>query len=245
MISNMFILLKKEIADQFKSSSFYIIASLFLLLSGWLFYNYLITSKNLMTLTLSDSILRPLYGNMNFTLLLLSPMITMKSFAEEKKLKTLDLLFQSQLTDWQIVLGKFFSIAFCLFIIIILTIVFPIVLSISGYDDWGSVTTSLVGLFLSALCYLSVGLFASSLTDNIVMAAFSSFVMLMLIMLTVLCANLTDNYFVGQLMQYFSIAFHYEALTRGAVRSFDVVYFVSFVFFFLFLTKKTLGSRNW
>lgn len=239
------VLAKKELKDSFQGSLIYILGGLFSLISGWLFFNYLIASKELTNQSLLQSVLFPIFGNLNFIFIFLAPLITMKVFSEEKKLHTIELLLTSNLKHSQIILGKFLAVAIIVFFLLSLTFVFPIILSFSGYTHWSVVFTSYLGLYLSILCYISVGIFASSLTDNQVVAALMGFCLLLGLMLFVLTANATNNYILGQIFQFVSVPYHFEGFLRGAIRTPSIVYYLSFGGFFLYLTHLSLESRRW
>lgn len=243
--NGLWILYKKEVKDYFFSPMLYILSALFCIIIGWLFFNYLILSKEATTATLTQAVLTPIFGNMNFIFLFVAPLLTMRCFAEEKKLNTLDLLFHSRLGNLQIILGKLFASFTSALFMLSFTLVFPIVLAISGYSDWFVVGSAYIGLLLSILCYLAVGIFASSLTENQVVAALVTFCLLLGSMLLVMSANATQNYLLGQILSYMSIPYHFEAFVRGALKTYSFVYFGSVLVFFTFLTRESLDSRNW
>jgi ABC-2 type transport system permease protein len=128
---------------------------------------------------------------------------------------------------------------------IMLTFIFPIVLAFSGYNHWNLVFSCYGGILLSVLCYLAVGIFASSLTENLVISALLSFCLLLGIMLFSLTGNATDNQILSQIFQYFAVPFHFESFIRGGIRSFNFVYLFSFIGFFAYLTGISLDSRKW
>lgn len=239
------ILAKKELKDAFSSPLIYILSGLFSLMMGWLFFNYLLQSKEMTTTTMTQGVIIPIFGNINFIFIFLCPMITMRSFAEEKKQHTLDLLLRSELTEMQIILGKFISNVLMVFFMLSLTFLFPVILAFSGYSDWGVVGASYLGIGLSVMAYTSVGLFCSSLTDNQIVASLLTFCILLGSMLLVITVNATNNYLFALMIQYLTIPFHYEGFTRGLLRSYSFVYFISFLAFFFLLTLKSLQSRKW
>lgn len=245
-LDGIWILYKKEVKDSFFSPMLYILTALFCAIIGWLFFNYLVISKDATSAaSLTHSVILPIFGNMNFIFLFMAPLLTMRCFAEEKKLNTLDLLFHSRLQNTQIILGKLLASFSSALFMLSFTLVFPIVLAISGYSDWAIVGSGYLGIVLSVLSYLAVGLFASSLTENQVVAALVAFCLLLGSMLLVMSANASQNYIVGQILSYLSIPFHFEAFVRGAMKSYSFVYFTSFLCFFIFLTRESLESRNW
>ena len=212
---------------------------------GWLFFNYIISAKEITTGTLSTRILLPVFGNMNFIFLFFAPLITMKLFSEEKKMGTISLLYQSRLNDLQIILGKFFGALFIIIFMISLTFIFPTILYFSGYEDWGLVITCYIGLLFSVMCYLAVGLFASSLTENQIISAVVGFSILLGLMLMVISVRATNIQLLGQIASYLSVAYHYENFVRGSILNYSLVYFASFISFFFYLTHRVLCSRKW
>ena len=242
---NWWLLVKKELKDAFGSPLVYILAALFSLITGWLFFNYLIASKELSEQTLTQSVFINIFGNMNFIFIFLAPLLTMKTFAEEKKQHTLELLLTSHLSHLQIIMAKITSCFVQAFFLIALTLIFPIILSISGYGHWGVVSTSYVGILLCIWCYLSVGVFASSLTENQIVAALLTFSILLGLMLFVLTGNATDSRILSEILQYISLSAHFESFVKGAIMSFDIFYFVSFSGFFVYLTHLSLDTRRW
>lgn len=242
---NIKLILFKELKDIFTSPLIYVLAGCFSLIMGWLFFNYLLQSKEMTQLTLTQGVLMPIYGNINFMFIFLSPLMTMRCFAEEKKQGTLLLLFLSQLSDFEIIIGKYVAVLFSQFFILFLTLFFPIVLGFSGYNDWGIVFTTYLGLSFSIAAYTSVGLFFSGLTDNQIVSAMLSFLFILGSMLLVISVNATQNYLLGLIVQYLTVPFHYEGFSRGIVRSYSFAYYISYVAFFLGLTHRVLESRKW
>lgn len=239
------ILVAKELKDSFYSPVVYILSALFCLSMGWLFFNYLYASKELTNQTLTQSVLMPIFGNMNYIFLFLAPILTMRSFTEEKKLHTMELLLTSRLDHFQIIVAKLISNFLMATFMISLTLIFPIILSISGYDHWAIVISSYVGILLSILCYLSVGLFASAMSDNFVVAALLGFSILLGLMLLALTGNATQNILLAHMVQYLAIPYHYKDFVMGGIRSYNFVYICSFVGFFIYLTHIKLESRKW
>ena len=240
-----YILLKKELSETFSSPLIYILTALLSALMGWLFYNYLIAASHLTELSLSDSVLKPLFGNMNFIFLFLAPLVTMKMFAGEKRQHTLELLFLSHLNDYQIILGKFLTATLSIVFMLSFTLIFPLILAFSGFQDWGFIFSAYMGIILSVMCYIAVGLFTSSLTNNQILAAISAFCLLMTSLLLVITSNAINNFIVAQIFEYMSIPFHFDSFVQGSVTSYNVVFFFTFFVFFIFMTAKSLNSRRW
>lgn len=244
-MQKIFILTRKELKDTFTSPLIYILTGLFSFMIGWLFFNYILQSKEMTSTTMTQGVITPIFGNINFIFIFLCPLITMRTFAEEKAAHTLDLLLRSELTEAQIILGKYFSILLSLLFMLAFTLLFPVILSLSGYSDWGVVGSSYIGIVLSVMTYTAVGVFCSSLTDNQIVASLLTFCVLLGSMLMVISVNATNNYLMALIIQYMTIPFHYEGFTRGVVKSYSLVYFLSAWIFFFLLTLKSLQSRKW
>lgn len=236
---------KKDLADLFYSPLTYVLAALFSFILGWLFFNYLMTSKVATSQTLTPAVVEPIFGNMNLIFVFLVPLMTMNSFSGEKRNGTLDLLFRSQLTDWQIILGKFLSQFLLAVFLLSFTLIFVVVLKTAEYKDWPIIWTSYFGLLCSVSCYIAVGLFTSTLTENGIISSLLSFCLLISSMILVLSSNALENEFVTELIQYLTVPYHYFAFSKGVIRSYSIVFFLSFVGFFLYLTWRSLERRKW
>ena len=239
------ILLRKEVRDSFRTSLVYILGALFGMIMGWLFFNYLAAGRDLTEQSLWRSVWAPAFGNMNFIFLFLAPLITMRLFAEERKSHTLDLLLRSYLGHGQIITAKFLSSLVTVLFLLSLTLVFPLILVMVGYSNWTMILSGYGGVILCVMCYLAVGLFTSSLTENQILASLASFCILLGVMLLAVTANATHNDWLAQFFYYFSTPSHFEGFIRGAFQSYDFIYFASFVGFFFYLTHLSLERRNW
>lgn len=235
----------REFKACFSSPMIYVLAALFSSLIGWLFFNYLANAKGLNQLTIEAHVLGPTFGSINFIFLFLIPLITMKQFVAEKNAGTLNLLFHSRLSHMQIIMGKFLASMSEVIFLISLTLLFPVILNMSGHEGTGMVLTSYLGLILSACCYVAIGLFTSSICNNQMIAALLAFCISLGAMLLVLVGQVQSNPMLGQIFAYFSVPFHYEGFVKGVVRNYSLLYFVSSVGLFFYLTERSLESRNW
>lgn len=235
----------KEIKSIVTRPLFFIVMALYMLLSGWLFFNYLAASKDVTTLSIEMSVLKPLFGNMNFVFLFLIPILTMRSFSEERKDKTLELLLSSRLGKEQIILGKFLALFFILLLFVMVLAIYPFMLSLSGFENWSIVLSGLLGLLLTGSCYIFAGLFFSSLTDNQIISALLSYVFLFFCMLLIFSAQSTENVIVAQMLQYLSFLFHFEQFASGLVPSYSFVFYTSFFGLFGCATYYSLKQREW
>lgn len=244
-MNRMRFLITKELKDNFNSPMVYVLTALFCFMMGWLFFNYLVSAKELSSVSIKDAVIVPIFGNINFIFIFICPLVTMKSFADEKKMGTLDLLLSSHLSESEIIISKFIGTVVTIFFMLLFTLLFPIILSFSGFNDWGLIFSSYLGVILSIMSYVAVGIFCSSLTDNQIIASVLTFCVLLGSMLLVITVNATNNFLLAQMVQYLTVAFHYEGFTKGVLKSYSFIYFLSYWFFFYLLTLKSLQSRKW
>ncbi len=245
-----FTILKRELKSYFASPIVYVILVVFLVLSGIFFFFYLqsfVRSEfdprfQLLgeKLNLNEFVIRPYFSTISVVLLFMIPLITMRLIAEERKNFTAELLFTSPIRVSHIVLGKFFA-SFSLFgVMVILSASYLTVLKVYGNPDLGPVLSGYLGLFLLGGGLLAVGLFASSLTENQIVAAVVSFGIL-LVLWIIGASSDADN----SILRYISIINHLDNFIKGVIDLKDIIYYLSFIFFGLFLTYITLESKGW
>ncbi|PWG79652.1 gliding motility-associated ABC transporter permease subunit GldF [Pararcticibacter amylolyticus] len=236
----------KEINSFFSSLVAYMAIGVFLLVAGlflWVFPDSSILEYGYAGL---DS----LFNIVPYIFMFLIPAITMRSLAEERKEGTFELLATSPLTDWQIVLGKFFACVLIVLVSLVPTGIWYIAVyqlgNPAGNIDTGAVIGSYIGLFLLGTAFVSVGIFASSLSRNqiisFVLAVFISFFAFMGFesLSRLLSLQSVDSYVTAA-----GINEHYLSMSRGVLDTRDLFYFLSFIAFFLVLTKTVLGGRKW
>jgi len=197
-----------------------------------------------MALNINEMVIEPSFQNMAVILLLMIPIITMRSFSEEKKSKTFRLLLSSPVQLKEIVLGKFFACMIVVGLMILLSSYSIIFLFFIGEPDIGPVLTGYLGVLLMAGCYVSVGVFASSLTENQIVAAVITFGF-SLFMWVIGWGAQSANSSTGQVLEYLSIIEHMDRFLKGMVGTSDITYYLSFIIFGLFLCHRTLDSNRW
>ena len=240
----MLAIFRKEIKSFFTSPIGYLIIGLFLVLNGlflWVFKG----AFNILDYGFAD--LSNFFLLAPWVFLFLIPAITMKSFSEERKLGTLELLLIKPVSILKIVLGKF-SGAFVLCLLAVLpTITYVFSISDlglpSGNFDIGIVIGSYFGLLFLIATYASIGIFASSLSDNQILSFILGIAICFLIFYGFeALATLVSDGDTGQLLQSFGIKAHFESIARGIIDIRDIIYFLSLTFFFLYLTKVRLNT---
>ena len=233
---NILVILLRELKSYFGTPWSYVITAAFLVVAGygfgWSSVTYLETS------------MQGFLGWASFFLLFLGPALTMRLLAEEEKLGTLELLMTAPVRDFEVVLGKFLAAMSMLGIMLIITLSYPLMLAWFGDPDWGPVFSGYLGIFLLGAIFLSIGLFASSLTSNQIVAYVVGSLILLSLWFIGHAANMVGNGW-GELLRSISISTHFPAFGRGIIDSNAVIYYVSIVLVFLFLTIRSLETRRW
>jgi len=229
---------QKEFKSYFNSPIAYIFIITFLLFSGWLFFRTFFL--------IGQAHLRPLFGILPWLFLILAPAVTMRAWAEEKKLGTMEVLMTLPLRDYEAVLGKF--LANFVFIIITLLLTFPLVATtyVLGEPDTGAIVGGYLGACLMGGAYLAIGLFVSSLTKNQIVAFIIGIVTCFaLLIVGEDIVLMSAPSVVVPLFTYLGLGAHFESISRGVIDSRDLIYYLSVIGFFLFLNTLTLESRKW
>lgn len=246
-----FLIAKRDFKEYFASPMAYIILAMFLGIMGWMFFNSLVSYQMEMQSvafgarpTLSDAVIKQLYGNMNVILLFVVPFITMKLFSEEKKEHTIELLITAPISNSQIILGKFCSALIFLVVLIGATAVYPLILSFIAHPDWGVIGGCYLGLFFVAATYIAVGLFWSSRTENQIVSAVLTFGSLLFFWL-INWASQQAGPVLGEVISYLSVIGHFMNFTQGIIDTTDIIYYLSFISFALFLTHASFDSNFW
>ncbi len=243
----MLALLKKELSTFFASITGYLIVIIFLIIIGlftWVFpgqFNLLeVGYANLDTIF----ILSP------WIFLFLVPAVTMRLFSEEKKTGTLDILFTRPISDFTIVLAKFITGFLLVLIALLPTVLYYVTIYLLGNPigniDTGATLGSYIGLLFLAAIYVSIGLFASSLTDNQIIAFLLGAVVCFVFFFGFdAIGSLAFLSSFSSIIYNLGINEHYQSISRGVVDSRDILYFLSIIVIFLLLTKTKLSSRKW
>jgi ABC-2 type transport system permease protein len=233
-----YILFKKELMSYFNSPIAYIFIGVFLVVGNWLFFNSFFL--------IGQASLRNYFSLLPWLFLFISPAITMRAYAEEKKSGTIELLLTLPLSEWQIVWSKFLSSLAFVMITLLATISLPITVSYLGNMDWGPVMGSYLGAVFLAGAYLSLGLFISSLTKNqiiaFVLGLVACFAFFMIGGDFVLAGAPS---FAVPVMKFLGLGNHFYNIAKGVIDTKDVIFYLSFIFIFLWLNARVIESRNW
>lgn len=248
---------RKELRTYLYSPVAYVMLGIFLFIMGIIFGKFVMIYLDLTraqqmgqvpSITL-DRIATYLYQNMAFMLCFLTPFLTMRVFAEEKRQQTFELLFTSPVSSWQLVLGKFFASYGLMVFMVALSFLYVAIMVIYGNPDVRVIATSYLGLFLSMACYVALGTCISAMTSSQAIAAGVTFIVLILLwLMQSLAQGMTAKLGpidVGEVMGYLSPLTHFTSFNEGLIHLKDVVYFLSFTLFMLFATLRLVESNRW
>jgi ABC-2 type transport system permease protein len=252
---NIWNIAKKEIRTYFCSPIAYVVIAVFLLLIGFFFYSavWWFNSQAIQMaqnpyyaqqMNINQMVYAPLFHNMSIILLLMLPLLTMRLLSEEKKIGTDELLFTSPLNIGEIILGKYLAALVVLAAMLGLTGLLSIFTFAYGNPEVPQILTGYLGLFLMGAAFIAVGIFFSSLTENQIVSAITTFGALLLFWILNWASYSASGMWKG-VLNYLSIFQHFDDMTRGILDTTDVVYYLSFAFFGLFLTHSVVQSRRW
>lgn len=254
-MKNAWIIAKRDMGSYFNSPVFYVVTTVFLVLFSYIFFTILnvFSMQSLqagqlrgmgISMNLNQMVIAPSLANMAVMLLLIIPLLTMRSFAEEKKNKTFALLLSSPVHLKEIILGKFLACIGMVTLMILITSYSTGFLFWMGQPEIGPILTGYLGMILMAGCYIAMGVFASSLTDNQIIAAVLGFGFCLFMWIIGWTSQVVGGNF-GQVLEYLSLIDHLERFLKGILDTSDLAYYLSFIAFFLFLTHRVLDSQRW
>lgn len=229
----------RELKTFFDSLTAYILLIMFLGFSG--FFTWLFGTD---IFFIGQATLQPFFSIAYWTLFFFIPALTMKMLAEEKRSGTIELLLTKGLNDRQLIAGKFLACLLLIIIALALTLPYYITISLLGPVDHGAVWSGYLGMILISMTYIGIGLFASSITTNQIVAFLTSLMIgiFFLVIFDVLAGSFTGG--VGQFFNFLSLSSHYESIARGVIDTKDLFYFLSITVFGLALAEAVLSKRN-
>ena len=235
---NVIAIARKEFKSYFDSPIAYIFITAFLLLVNFLYlWTFFVAGQ-------AD--MRPFFGFMPFVFLFLVPSISMRLWAEERKMGTLEILLTLPIREVDVVLGKFLASFLFLVVMLLMTFNVPLLVGFLGDPDWGTVICGYLGCLLLGSSYLAIGLFASALSENQIVAFILAIAICtgMLIVGEAFFLILVPDFLVP-LFEYMGLGSHFESMGRGVVDTRDVLYYLSIIGAFLYLNINTVEHRSW
>lgn len=246
---------KKEMRLYFTSPIAWVILTSFALITGYFFYSIfaffsLASMQSMMNpmmgreLNATDSVLRPLLSNISVILLLLMPLVTMRLFAEERRSGTIELLLTYPVRDGAVLLGKYLAALAVYAAMLAITLVYPGIVLYFTRVEGGVLLTGYVGLLLMGATFLAVGVFASSLTENQIVASITTFGILLIFWVLGWSADYAGGMW-GRVLTHVSLLEHFDSFAKGVLDTKDILYYVDFTVVALFLTLRSLEARRW
>lgn len=237
-MKEVFVILQKELKSYFLSPIAYIFIIVYLAITNFLFFQTFFVNN--------QAEMRTYFEFLPYIFLIFVPAITMRTWAEEKRNKTIELLLTLPLKDTQIVAGKFLAVLSFLTITLLCSLTVPITVMILGNPDIGVIIGSYIGAILLGAAYISIGMWISSLTENQIVALIGGVVVILLFLLA---GHPILLYFVPSefvpILSFLGLATHFESICRGIIDSRDIIYYLTIIVFFLFLNVQSLESRKW
>jgi gliding motility-associated transport system permease protein len=251
---NIWILCRKELSSYFVSPIAYLLLAMFAIVFGFFFWNavgyfsYMGVEAQMRgemsALNINEQVIRPLVSNVSVIGLFLVPMITMRLFAEEKRSGTIELLVTSPVRDVEIILGKWLAAVLLYAAILLLTALNFVWLFKYGNPDWKPLAVAYLGLLLQTGMLLAIGTFISTLTRNQIIAGAATFGVCLLLWVLEWVSGFESATW-ARVMAYLSVLTHFESFGKGLLSLKDAVFYVSAIFFGLFLTARSLESLRW
>jgi ABC-2 type transport system permease protein len=253
-LRNVSTIARKELRGYFASPVAWVMMGLFAFIFGYFYISYLDwfvrTSMSgdmggmQQPMNVNDRMIRPLLSNASVLVLFLLPMITMRTYSEEKRSGTIELLLTSPVTDLEIILGKFVGAVGLFCGLLGSTLLYIGILFIYGNPEWKPLVAGYLGLLLMGSCFISVGLFISSTTKNQMVAGSATFVVALLFWIINWMAE-SSGPTAGAILSYLSITEHFDDFARGIIDTKHVIFYLSFISFGLFLTLKSVDTERW
>jgi len=254
-MNNILAITHKELKSYFASPIAYVVIGLYALVYGYYFYAAVrfferqsIQMAGLgagtPAVNINEQLIRPVFQYSMVVFLIVLPMITMRTYSEEKRSGTLELLLTSPVTDFQIIMGKFLGAMGLYASMLGITLIHMVLLFWVSQPEWMPILTSYVGLLFMGGCFMAVGLLISSLTKNQIVAVVATFTVFMMFWMVNWIAQFMSPTSQA-VLNYLSITGHLEDFMGGVIDTKHVVYYVSFIAFGLFLTARSVDVERW
>jgi gliding motility-associated transport system permease protein len=252
-VTNILAIANKELRAYFASPIAYVVIGFFALVFGWMYASILawFVAQGMQagfggpqSLNINQQLIRPLILNMTVVFLFMLPLVTMRTYSEEKRSGTIELLLTAPLTDFQIISGKFLGAMGLYAAMLAITLPHIGLLFYLGNPEWIPVVVTYLGLLLMGGCFISVGLFISSLTKNQIVAVMATFTVFLMLWVINWIASFTGPR-TQEILNYLSITDHLDDFTRGVVDTKHLVYYLSFISFGLYLTMRSVDTERW
>lgn len=235
-MSKIFAIAGREMRSYFGSPLAFVVAAMFILVVGYLFSLILFHTK--------QANFQPLFSNMAVMLLLVVPALSMRLIADERKTGTIELLMTSPIHDRDLVLGKYLAALVYLGFLVLLTAAFPLLIALSTKLEWWVILSGYLGVFLLGASFMAIGVLASSLTANMIIAAMVTFAVSLVVWLLPSAGQVFGGV-TADVMTYLSVINHQENMGRGVLDSSDLIFYLSFIVACLFMAVRSVETYHW
>jgi ABC-2 type transport system permease protein len=253
-VSNVLAIADKELRAYFASPIAYVVIGFFALVFGLMYASILhwfigqgmqmgMSQMGPANLNVNQQMIRPLLLNMTVVFLFLMPLVTMRTYSEEKRSGTIELLLTSPITDLQIILGKFLGAMALYAVMLAVTTIHFGLLFLYGSPEWKPLATAYLGLILFGGCFISVGLFISSLTKNQIVAGAATFAVFLSLWVIDWIGDVFPT--AEAVLKYMSMTSHLDDFVKGVIDTKHLVFYLSFIVFGLFLTARSVDTERW
>ena len=252
-MNNILAIANKELRSYFSTPIAYIVIGFFALLFGYFFYAMVFIFNQQSQLgglegggasDMNAQLIRPLFLNASVIMLFVLPLITMRTYSEEKRSGTIELLLTSPVTDFEIIMGKFLGAMALYASMLAVTLIHMALLFSYGNPEWRVVLTGYIGLLLMGGCFISVGLLISSMTKNQIVSGMITFAVFLLLWVINWVASFTGPT-AQAILNYLSITDHLDDFTKGILDTKHLIYYFSVMSFGLFLTARSVDTERW
>jgi ABC-2 type transport system permease protein len=251
---NIWTIARRELSSYFASPIAYVVLAMFGVLFGFFFYSAVAFFVNFSAqaamqpgappMNVNQFIIQPTLGNFGIILLLLTPLITMRLFAEEKRSGTIELLLTSPVHDYEIIVGKWLGSMLLYGCMLTVSLLNLSILFIVSTPDWRAMLVGYLGLLLMGGAFVSMGAFISTLTRNQIVAGAVTFCLFLLLWVLDWVGSYNTSA-IGKICSYLAIAPHFEQFSKGVIELKDAVYYLSAIAAGLFLSKRSIESLRW
>ncbi len=250
---------ERELKSYFVSPIAYVVIALFIAIAGIFFYLILSSfvqrcfevdmyAQQLRQMSppmnLHEWVTRPFFGNVATIALMILPLITMKLYAEEKKIGTIELLQTSPITNIQTLVGKYAASVVLYILMLIITLFYMLFLFAYGNPEIGQVFSGYLGIFLIGSSYLAIGLLFSTLTDNQIVAAVSTIAVILIFWAMGWISSFLSPG-LGKILSHFSLIEYLNDFEKGVIDTKNIVFYLSFILMSLFLSYASIESARW
>jgi ABC-2 type transport system permease protein len=252
----LWVIARREVWSYLTSPVAYVVSAIFLSIVGFLFYGVakLASERSMQWLQFQGSlpafnviqlVFRPVFQDMALVLVFVVPLLTMRLFAEERRQRTYDLLFSAPISIVAIVGGKFVAAVLIYTVLLMLTLILPLILGQFAVFPWTALASAYLGLWLLGLVFIGVGLFASTLTEYQIVAAFTGVGILLVLWVIGLIGQDAEITVLAAVLKKLSVSIHFDGFVQGLISTSSLLFFLSLSFLWLTMAYRVVEANRW